>query len=200
MGLSYHSASVFPMNKSLPPGHVRIIAGQWRGSKLPVLDVLGLRPSSDRVRETLFNWLQQQIAGKRVLDLFAGTGALGFEAASRGAAEVLMIERDPRLVDILNASANKLKAENIRVLAADALSWLSSSSTAPFDIVFIDPPFTAELWNEVMAKTIPKLAPLAWVYVESSHSATLRLPPSLHLHREGKTRQVCYRLYRYQPA
>jgi 16S rRNA (guanine966-N2)-methyltransferase len=189
------------MNKSLPSGHVRIISGQWRGSKLPVPDAPGLRPSSDRVRETLFNWLQQQISGKRVLDLFAGTGALGFEAASRGAAEVVMIERDPGLADALKASVARLKAQNIKLIAVDALSWLLTETDAPpFDIVFIDPPFDAELWQKAIDKCMPHLSAQAWLYVETALLTQLQVPASLVLHREGKTRQVRYRLYRHQPA
>jgi 16S rRNA (guanine966-N2)-methyltransferase len=191
------------MNKSLPPGHVRIISGQWRGSKLPVAEAHGLRPSSDRVRETLFNWLQQQIAGKRVLDLFAGSGALGFEAASRGAAEVIMIERNPTLAQSLQATAARLKADNIKVMAADALTWLANhSSAAAFDMVFIDPPFEAELWQQAIEKSLPHLAQNAWVYLESAPTSlpSLKVPASFTLHREGKTRHVCYQLYRHQCA
>ena len=106
-------------------GQVRIIGGDLRGSKLPVPDREGLRPTSDRVRETLFNWLQPMLAGSRCLDLFAGSGALGFEAASRGAGEVVMIERDRELARSLSDSAKRLKTSNVRVLEADALRWLS---------------------------------------------------------------------------
>src|SRR6478735_1830339 len=112
------------MNKA-PPGQVRIIAGSLRGSKLPVPDHPGLRPTSDRVRETLFNWLQHDVGGVRVLDLYAGTGALGFEAASRGAAEVVMIERDAALAGQLRASAERLKCTAVRVETIDVLAWLS---------------------------------------------------------------------------
>jgi 16S rRNA (guanine966-N2)-methyltransferase len=188
------------MNKSPQPGHVRIIAGKWRGSKLPVMDAPGLRPSSDRVRETLFNWLQPHMAGSRVLDLFAGTGALGFEAASRGALAVTMIERDAMLVQALQASANKLNADSIHIQSVDALLWLDQTPKQLFDVVFIDPPFGKDLWQQAITKSIPHLASNAWIYVESSHEASVQLPANCLLHREGSTRQVNYRLYRYDSA
>jgi 16S rRNA (guanine966-N2)-methyltransferase len=188
------------MNKSLPPGHVRIIAGKWRGSKLPVIDAPGLRPSSDRVRETLFNWLQPHMAGSRVLDLFAGTGALGFEAASRGASAVTMIERDAKLAQALQVSANKLGADCIHIQSVDALLWLDQTPKQWFDVVFIDPPFDKDLWQQAIPKLLPHLASKAWLYVESSRNASMQLPPTCLLHREGSTRQVDYRLYRYDSA
>ena len=117
--------------KSAPLGSVRIIAGSLRGSKLPVPDRPGLRPTADRVRETLFNWLQHELPGARVLDLFAGTGALGFEAASRGAADVLMVERDPDLARSLREQATRLKAGQVRVLAEDGLATFTLKSITP---------------------------------------------------------------------
>jgi 16S rRNA (guanine966-N2)-methyltransferase len=185
------------MNKSSPPGHVRIIAGKWRGSKLPVIDARGLRPSSDRVRETLFNWLQPHMAGSRVLDLFAGTGALGFEAASRGASAVVMIERDIKLAQALQVSASKLNADTIQIHNVDALLWLDQTPKQRFEVVFMDPPFDQDLWQLAINKLSPHLAPKAWLYVESSQAAAMQLPPGCLLHREGSTRQVNYRLYRY---
>jgi hypothetical protein len=109
---------------------VRIIGGQWRRSLLPVADRPGLRPTPDRVRETLFNWLGQDLSGWRVVDAFAGSGALGFEAASRGAAEVLLLEQDPALVASLNASRERLKAQTLRVQRADAIAWLRARGLA----------------------------------------------------------------------
>lgn len=178
-----------------PPGHVRIIAGQLRGSKLPVADAPGLRPTGDRVRETVFNWLQNRIAGRRVLDLFAGTGALGFEAASRGAAEVVLVERDPALAASLRASATRLGCANVRVDSADALAWLGRPGQARFDLVFLDPPFAADLWAPVAAALAPWLADSALIYVECPATATPTLPAHWRLHREGRTREVRYGLY-----
>ena len=183
------------MNK-LPPGQLRIIAGTLRGSKLPVHDVPGLRPSGDRARETLFNWLQHEVAGKRVLDLFAGSGALGFEAASRGAGDVLMLERDGLLAQSLRDSAKRLKVESVRVEYADALGWLARTPDAAFDLVFMDPPFQAGLWQAAAQALQPWLAARAWVYVELARSAAFDPPPSWTLHRQGQTREVRHLLYR----
>ena len=179
-----------------PPGFVRIIGGRLRGSRLPVADRPGLRPSPDRVRETLFNWLQGVTPGARVLDLFAGTGALGFEAASRGAAGVVLVERDPALADGLRAQAERLKVAAATVVQADALAWLQGPPSARFDLVFLDPPFEAGSWERAAAALPPWLAPDAWIYVESPHGLSPTLPPGWQLHREGRTRDVRYALFR----
>ncbi|MDX2300496.1 MAG: 16S rRNA (guanine(966)-N(2))-methyltransferase RsmD [Xanthomonadaceae bacterium] len=179
-----------------PPGSVRIIAGRWRNSRLDVADAAGLRPTSERVRETVFNWLQPRLPGARCLDLFAGSGALGLEAASRGAAQVLLIERDPRLVQRLRASVERLNATQVRVLGADANAWLASASASePFDIVFVDPPFALDLWNRTLASLAPVLASDARVYVEASPDAAIAVPVGWSLLREGRTREVRYALY-----
>lgn len=179
-----------------PTGTVRIIAGQLRGSKLPVPDRPGLRPTSDRVRETLFNWLQPKLPGARVLDLFAGTGALGFEAASRGAAAVRLVERDPGLAQALRDSAARLKAAAVAVDTADALAWLRRTPDQAFDLVFLDPPFEAGLWEPAAAALGPWLAPGAWIYVETPQNVAPLLPPGWLPHREGRTREVRYALLR----
>jgi 16S rRNA (guanine966-N2)-methyltransferase len=178
-----------------PPGFVRIIAGQLRGSKLSVPDRPGLRPSSDRVRETLFNWLQTVTPGARALDLFAGTGALGFEAASRGAARVLMVERDTGLVEALRGNAARLKASQVQVLASDALAWLRAPAGEQFDLVFLDPPFDATLWEPAAAALAPWLLPGAWIYLESPHKLVPAVPAGWRLHREARTREVRFALY-----
>jgi 16S rRNA (guanine966-N2)-methyltransferase len=178
-----------------PPGSVRIIGGQLRGSKLPVADRPGLRPSSDRVRETLFNWLQSAVPGARALDLFAGTGALGFEAASRGARRVVLVERDPALADSLRASAARLKATTVEVACADALAWLRAPRTEQFDLVFLDPPFALDLWQAAAAGLAPWLAPGAFIYVEAPQAGWPVLPAGWRLHREGRTRDVRFGLF-----
>ncbi len=178
-----------------PPGFVRIIAGHLRGSKLAVPDRPGLRPSSDRVRETLFNWVQATVKGARVLDLFAGTGALGFEAASRGAASVLLVERDPGLAEALRANAARLKIDQAQVLQADALAWLSGPPSGSFDLVFMDPPFDGTLWEPAAQRLGPWLAPGAWIYVESPHNLQASWPSGWRLHREGQTREVRFTLF-----
>lgn len=177
-----------------PAGKVRIIAGRWRGSKLDVPDVTGLRPSSDRVRETLFNWLQSHIGGARCLDLFAGSGALGFEAASRGAAQVTMIERDAAALAGLHASARKLGADQVEIVAADALAWLAQVPDRAFDVVFVDPPFAAGLHRKTLDALAPWLAPAAQVYVETGRDATLPELAGFAPRREGATREVRFAL------
>src|SRR6187549_43835 len=133
-----------PAPKALPR-EVRIIGGQWKRTKLEVADRPGLRPTPDRVRETLFNWLGQDLTGWRCVDAFAGTGALGLEAASRGADSVLLVETDGALADQLRALAQKLDARNVRVQRGNALAVLAGLPPAGVDLVFLDPPFDAGL-------------------------------------------------------
>jgi len=192
-----------PAPAGRPLGQVRIIAGRWRGSKLPVLDLPGLRPSSDRLRETLFNWLQPELARARVLDLFAGSGALGFEAASRGAAHVDLVEQSAATVAALRATAARLAGDpptGIAVHAADALAWLAEPMHGPFDLAFIDPPFMAELWTPALAALAPRLAECAKVYVESPLAQPAPVPAGWRLHREIRTREAHGGLYRVGPA
>ena len=150
----------------LAPAEVRIIGGQWKRSKLPVAHKPGLRPTPDRVRETLFNWLGQDLNGWRVLDAFAGSGALGFEAASRGASEVLLLERDAELARSLNASKARLKAETLRVESTDALAWMARSAPARFELVMLDPPFDAGLFEPALRAAAPLVVPGGYLYVE----------------------------------
>jgi 16S rRNA (guanine966-N2)-methyltransferase len=149
-------------------GEVRIIAGRWRGRRLPVPPQPGLRPTSDRVRETLFNWLQPVIEGARCLDPFAGSGAIGFEGASRGASRVVMIDRSPAVARLLRDNARVLRADRVRVVQADALRWLSGAGSA-FDIVFLDPPFASGLaWTCCgLLDRNGWLAPGARIYLET---------------------------------
>ena len=149
---------------------VRLIGGLWKRSKLPVADRPGLRPTPDRVRETLFNWLGQDLAGWRCLDAFAGSGALGFEAASRGAAEVLLLECDRVLVRSLNDSRLRLQAATLQVQQADALHWMSRAEPGRFDLVFIDPPFDAGLFAPALAVAVPLLAGGGLIYLEADRA------------------------------
>ena len=151
-----------------PPREVRLIGGDWKRSKLPVADKPGLRPTPDRVRETLFNWLGQRLDGWRVLDAFAGSGALGFEAASRGAAEVVLLERDAELARSLRASAARLKASALRVENADALAWMRRAAPGCFDLVLFDPPFDSALLEPAIAAVEPLLGEAGWLYVEAA--------------------------------
>ncbi|HEY5850784.1 MAG TPA: 16S rRNA (guanine(966)-N(2))-methyltransferase RsmD [Lysobacter sp.] len=178
-------------------GKVRLIGGRWRGTRLSVPDVAGLRPTSDRVRETLFNWLMPMLPGARVLDLFAGSGALGLEALSRGAASAVLVERDPDLANALRALAARLPGgEAASVVQADALGWLPGQHEAGFDLAFIDPPFAAGLWDAVLPLVSQRLKADAWLYVEAPHDAVPQMPPGWRLHRESRTREVRFALYR----
>ncbi|HVR82628.1 MAG TPA: 16S rRNA (guanine(966)-N(2))-methyltransferase RsmD [Luteimonas sp.] len=182
---------------SAAPGHVRIIGGRWRGTRLPVTDAPGLRPSSGRVRETLFNWLQPTLPGARVLDLFAGSGALGLESVSRGAREALLVERDPGLAQSLRQTSERLHAgETVHIVQADALQWLRAPLHGRFDLVFLDPPFDSGLWREALALLPPWLADAAWLYLESPIDADAAPGAAWSLHREGRTREARYALYR----
>jgi len=189
-----------------PPGKLRIVAGTLRGSRLAVPDMPGLRPTADRVRETLFNWLAPVIDGARCLDLYAGTGALGIEALSRGAAECTFVERDRALARLLRENLTRLKLENAHVIEGDALSAgsLSASGGAAqaFDIVFLDPPFTEDLWEESARRleSAGRLREGGWIYVESPADADPILPSAWSLHREGRAGAVRYALYRRSAA
>ena len=172
---------------------LRIIGGLWKRSKLPVADKPGLRPTPDRVRETLFNWLGQDLSGWRCLDAFAGSGALGFEAASRGAAEVLLLEQDADLVRSLQASRLRLRADNLRIERADAMAWMARAPAGGFDLVLLDPPFDSEL----AARALPLAARLAadrgLIYLESGRALT-DPPEGWALHRQGRAGAVHFHL------
>jgi 16S rRNA (guanine(966)-N(2))-methyltransferase RsmD len=175
------------------PREVRLIGGVWKRSKLPVADKPGLRPTPDRVRETLFNWLGQDLTGWRVLDAYAGSGALGFEAASRGAAQVLLLERDAQLVVSLRASQQRLKATQLQVQQAEAIAWMRRAAPASFELVLLDPPFDAGLFDASLAAARPLLAPGGFIYLEAP--ALLAQPPAgLQLHRHGRAGAVHFHL------
>jgi 16S rRNA (guanine(966)-N(2))-methyltransferase RsmD len=182
------------MTRAGPAHEVRLIGGQWKRSKLPVLDRPGLRPTPDRVRETLFNWLGQDLSGWRVLDAFAGSGALGFEAASRGAREVVLLERDAVIARSLAASKLRLQADTLEVHAADALSWMARATHGRFDLVMLDPPFDAGLHGAATAAALKLLHPGGWLYVESAEA--LEPPPGCEEHRHLKAGAVHAHLWR----
>lgn len=181
------------------PGRVRIIGGRWRGSRLEVADVAGLRPTTDRTRETLFNWLQSSVAQAHCLDLFAGSGALGLEAASRGAAAVVLVERDPAQAARLRETVARLERSGphgvVDVVAGDALAWLGAYGGQPFDLVFLDPPFSSDPWKRVFEALAPHLAAGAHVYVESPVDAVPDVPDSWTLLRRLGSHEVEVRLY-----
>ena len=179
-------------------GQIRIIGGQWRGRKLPVPHSIGLRPTTDRVRETLFNWLAPEIQQARCLDCFAGSGALGLEALSRYAESATLLELEKAVAQQLTQNLQTLKANNAQVIQTDTLSWLAQQGE-PYHIVFIDPPFRQGLLEQTLQLLEANrwLADDALIYVESEveHGAPAA-PLSWHLHREKIAGQVAYRLYR----
>ena len=177
-----------------PAHEVRIIGGTWKRSKLPVADRPGLRPTPDRVRETVFNWLGQTLDGWRCLDAFAGSGAFGFEAASRGAAEVVLLERDGGLVASLAASKARLQASALRIERADAMAWMARAPAASFDLVFLDPPFDSGLLDGALAAAARIVSDGGFVYAESGASppATVGLAPF----RASRAGAVHFQLFR----
>jgi len=188
-------------NKKAGSGQVRIIAGQWRSRKLPIHDLDGLRPTTDRVRETLFNWLANDIAHARVLDCFGGSGALALESLSRYASYAKIIELQRTAAMQLKANLNTLKCDKAEVINADTLVVLQNGCDQGFDVVFIDPPFRKGLAE----KTIQLLDSKGWlndgalIYVEIEAELTqMAIPASWQPLKDKTTGQVSYRLYQYQ--
>ncbi|MDD5028268.1 MAG: 16S rRNA (guanine(966)-N(2))-methyltransferase RsmD [Rhodoferax sp.] len=156
------------MTRQAGPAHqVRIIGGAFRRSLLPVIDRPGLRPTPDRVRETLFNWLGQELVGWRCLDAFAGSGALGFEAASRGAASVLMVESDAQAFAQLQLIRSRLGAVAVQLVRGDALAQLRQTPVASFDVVLLDPPFDSQLFEAALSGAARAVTSTGWVYLEA---------------------------------
>lgn len=186
---------------------VRIIAGRWRGRRLTFPVVEGLRPTPDRVRETLFNWLQGHCAGARVLDLFAGSGALGLEALSRGAASAVLVERHPAAAAQLRSSLATLGIDTagaapVQVVQADGYRYLEGA-VAVVDLVFLDPPFADGREDELCKLLIERgwLAPGGWLYVEHAASRAVPVwPAGLRSWREGRAGDVVFHLLRREPA
>jgi len=184
-------------NSSAASGQIRLIGGQWRGRKLPVPDSPGLRPTTDRVRETLFNWLAPSMVDARCLDCFAGSGALGLEALSRYAARATLLEVERGVAQQLQKNLATLKAGNAQVVNTNTLAFLAQTGT-PHDIVFVDPPFRKGLLEETLTllESNGWLADDAMIYVESEVENDLPpVPVSWQLHREKIAGQVAYRLY-----
>lgn len=185
------------MTASRGIGRVRIVGGRLRGSRLAVPDLPGLRPTPERLRETLFNWLQPVLPGARVLDLFAGTGALGIEALSRGAADATFVERDRALHRALRDNLSRLGLAQASLIQDDALRYLHREGR-PFDIVFVDPPFAQDLWDDAVQalETDGWLTPTAWVYLEAPADRTPQVPAHWLVHRQTRAGQVKGLLYR----
>jgi len=184
-------------------GQIRIIAGKHKGRKLPVLMAEGLRPTTDRVKETVFNWLMPYIHQANCLDCFAGSGSLGFEAMSRGANQVTLVELNRAAAKQLQANKELLKADNVNVISNDALSFLkedlADNSQKAFDLVFIDPPFRKQL-VEKTAQLLNSygLSADALIYVEMEAESSQVIPANWQLLKEKVTGQVIYQLYQYQ--
>lgn len=184
---------------SARPNQVRIIGGKHRGRKLPVADAPGLRPTPDRVRETVFNWLGQNLTGWHCLDLFAGSGALGFEAASRGAASVVLVEQSAAVARGLQAAAALLKEPALSVVCADALTYLKKPLQR-LDLVFVDPPYGQGWLDRIIMPLLPHLAEDARLYVEAESALPDTLAPGLHCLKRGQAGQVHYHLYSFETS
>lgn len=186
------------MSKSGKSNSVRIIGGDWRGRRLQVADVPGLRPTPDRARETLFNWLQPWVTAADCLDLFAGSGVLGMEAASRGAASVLMIEKNHRAVQVLKQSIEQLQATQVKLLPGGAMTLIEDFKVNSFDLAFVDPPFDSNLGGPVLER-LDKIACIrrgGFIYLESPASKTLSPPQGWSLWREQQMGEVSMQLFR----
>ena len=179
-------------------GSVRIIAGDWRGRRISIPDGTAVRPTPDRVRETVFNWLRDVVVGARCLDLYAGTGVLGFECLSRGAAEAWFVETDATLAEALQATGRILGAKP-HVVRRDSLAFLREPPAAPFDVVFLDPPYAQSL--EPLLELLPRwLAPQALVYVERPRAAGLPAVPAAEWLKKSYAGTVEYGLLRFEEA
>lgn len=181
---------------STAPGEVRLIGGQWKRSRLPVAVRPGLRPTPDRVRETLFNWLGQDLTGWSVLDAYGGTGALGFEAASRGAGRVCLLECDTGLLQSLREVKQRLGATAVDVQRADALRWMQQAPPQSFDLIFLDPPFAANVFLDALRHARPLLRPQGLVYLEANRAFGVDelTHCGYRTWREGRAGAVHYRL------
>ena len=185
--------------KTVPPGEIRIIGGLYKRSKIAVPALSsqhGLRPTPDRVRETLFNWLGQDLSGWRCADVFAGTGVLGFEAASRGASEVLICDQDPALVDKLKALQTRLKATTVKVERGDGVSLLRRVSPGSLQLVFLDPPYESGLFEAALIAASQAVATPGFVYLEAPKPWTDEelAASGLKVHRFGKAGAVHFHL------
>lgn len=189
------------MAKAQSKGQIRIIGGRWRGRKLPVLTADGLRPTTDRIKETLFNWLQFHLHGARVVDLFAGSGGLGFEALSRGAKAAILVETQAQAVALLRDNITTLKVtDEVSIDSRGALAWIDDALPRSIDVLFLDPPFGKNWLNQVLPHIEEKqlLAPGALIYMESGYSdAEPDIPTSWQLQREKVAGQVRFQLFQY---
>jgi 16S rRNA (guanine966-N2)-methyltransferase len=181
------------------PGRVRIIAGKWRSRIIPVPEDVELRPTTDRIRETLFNWITPKIEGARCLDTCSGSGVLAFESLSRGANKVVAIDQDRNVIQHLKEQAELFKTNELEIVHGDVLHWLSKPATQVFDIVFVDPPFASQLWTPICEALINYkwLAPDALIYLEMPAQEHLALPAALKALKQNRAGNVLYELWSY---
>lgn len=192
-----------PRIKRVQSHEIRIIGGQWKRTKLQVADKPGLRPTPDRVRETLFNWLGQDLTGWRCLDVFAGTGVLGFEAASRGATQVQLVEHDAALVAQLKRVQTQLKAHAVQITRGNGVAVLRQALAASLDLIFLDPPFESDLFAPAVQAAAQAVSPRGWIYLEApvAWTAPQAQALGLQLHRHLKAGMVhAHLLQRAEPA
>lgn len=185
-------------NKSNKQGQLRIIGGEWRSRKVNFIDAEGLRPTPDRVRETLFNWLAPSVEGARVLDLFTGSGALSFEALSRGASMATLLDINSQVISTLRAQLQLLNCQKVELINQSASLFLQQNASKLFDIVFLDPPFRQNMLEQsgYLLENNGWLAPKAWIYTEGELAPSqLMMPKTWRLYREKKAGQVYYALW-----
>jgi 16S rRNA (guanine(966)-N(2))-methyltransferase RsmD len=193
--------------RKLPPQEVRLIGGRYKRTPLPAPLVPGLRPTSSRVRETLFNWLGQDLTGWRVLDAFAGSGALGLEATSRGATEVTLLEQHPKLAQQILQTVTRLGALGVQVHRADAVGWMRHCAQKHplgcFDLVFLDPPFEQDLFDQALQQATQCVVNQGWIYLEAPQpwghllkegEAARQLPTGLSVHKHARAGTVYFHL------
>ncbi|MCG6200154.1 16S rRNA (guanine(966)-N(2))-methyltransferase RsmD [Psychromonas antarctica] len=198
MGRNLHIKSQEKSKKPIKNGFIRLISGKWRGKKLPVKDKEGLRPTTDRTKETLFNWLMHDIRDANCLDCFSGSGSLAFEALSRFAKQAILLERDKQVAQQLRNNLKSLDVDNASVIEIDSLNYLQQIAGEQFDIVFIDPPFSKGLVQPCCSALEKNgyLAPKALIYIEREvQLSDLELPINWQLLKEKTTGQVSYQLY-----
>lgn len=182
---------------SRKPGRVRIISGEWRGRFIPIPTGVELRPTTDRIRETLFNWIAPHIEGARCLDVCSGSGILAFEALSRGAAHVTAVDNERRVTQHLQEQSNIFNTTQLEVILSDVVTYLSQPATQTFDIVFVDPPFAAQLWEPICQQLSQQswLAPQALVYVEMPKQVDFQGPAGWEALKQKKAGNVKYELW-----
>ncbi len=189
----------FTFSKNKLSNQVRIIGGELRGQKIIFSDTIGLRPTGSRIKETLFNWINQDVKNSNCLDLFAGSGSLGIESASRGAKNITMIEKDHSAYIALKKSCSRLNLKSTTIIKADAITWLNENNIKePFDIIFLDPPFMSNLIPmccEILERG-GLLSKPSYIYIEATrHQTTATVPKNWVLLRDNLAGQVAYKLY-----